>query len=94
VLASYLAPRAAPHLLVDVSPHSNLFVGNNRDMGMEGWAAVGRALSSTTKLRQFNLGNERGNEELDLCCYFWVESFALSFSTSFFPPFPQLLLTL
>jgi hypothetical protein len=72
----YLAPRAASHLL-DVPPHSNLFVGNNWGIGMEGWVAVGRALSSMRNLKKLDIGN-----------------YALSFSASFFHPFPQLLRTL
>jgi hypothetical protein len=39
-----------------------LFVGGNNGIGIEGWAAVGRALSSKKNLKKLNLGEERGNE--------------------------------
>jgi hypothetical protein len=37
-----------------------LFVGNNSDIGKEGWAAVGRALSSKKNLKKFDLSEFRG----------------------------------
>jgi hypothetical protein len=38
------------------TPPSILFVGRNRRIGMEGWAAVGRALPSKRNLRKLDLG--------------------------------------
>jgi hypothetical protein len=37
---------------------SILFVADNRGIGMEVWAAVGRALSSKRKLKKLALGEE------------------------------------
>jgi hypothetical protein len=37
-----------------------LLVGDNRDIGMEGWAAVGRALSSKKNLKKLDLSKLRG----------------------------------
>jgi hypothetical protein len=39
-----------------------LFVDCNWSIGMEGWVAVGRALSSKRNLKMLGLGEERGNE--------------------------------
>jgi hypothetical protein len=36
-----------------------LLVGSNRGIGIEGWAAVGRALSSKRNLKKLNIGEER-----------------------------------
>jgi hypothetical protein len=38
------------------SPPSILFVVGNRGIGMEGWAAVARALSSKRNLKNLDLG--------------------------------------
>jgi hypothetical protein len=43
-------------------PPSILFVGYNRGIGVEGWVAVARALSSKKNLKKLNLGEERRNE--------------------------------
>jgi hypothetical protein len=42
-------------------PPSILFVGDNRGIRMEGWAAVGRALSSKRNLKKLYLGEEIGS---------------------------------
>jgi hypothetical protein len=39
-----------------------LFVDDISGIGMEGWAAVGRALSSKNNLKKLDLGEERENE--------------------------------
>jgi hypothetical protein len=36
-----------------------LLVGYNRGIGIEGWAAAGRALSSKRNLKKLNIGEER-----------------------------------
>jgi hypothetical protein len=43
-------------------PPSILFVGRNRGIGMEGWAAVASALFSKRNMKKLDLGEERGNE--------------------------------
>jgi hypothetical protein len=43
-------------------PPCILFLAGNCDIGIEEWAAVGRALSSMRNLKKLYLGEERGNE--------------------------------
>jgi hypothetical protein len=45
---------------------SILFVGDNRGIGIEGWAAVGRALSSKKKLKKLALSEEIVIESLSI----------------------------
>lgn len=44
----------------------NLFIGENSSIGMEGWAALARVLSSQRNVKKLVLGEWRGNESFDL----------------------------
>jgi hypothetical protein len=43
-------------------PPSILLVGYNSGIGIEGWVAVGRALSSKRNLKKLNVGEKGRNE--------------------------------
>jgi hypothetical protein len=60
-ISTVLLSRPLYALLHESPSLSILFVEENSDIGMEGWAAVGRALSSKRNFKNLNLCEERGN---------------------------------
>lgn len=52
-----------------VSPLFILFLGNNGGIGVEGWAAVGKALLTLRNLKKLDLGEREVGKFLCRFCY-------------------------
>jgi hypothetical protein len=82
-LAAALCSLAHP-CMHESPPPSILFVGGNSGIGMEGWAAVGLALSTKRNLKKLYLGDQRGNESSIELANSRILLFPLYFNLTFF----------